>query len=57
MFETVKEVDGETVTKENNIWSTRDPTASLPSGNVEYLDEINNLLMIEADATKRIKII
>ena len=34
MFETVKEVDDETVTKENNIYLTMDPTASLLSGNV-----------------------
>ena len=52
MFETVKEVEEEKVTKENNIYLTRDPTASLISCNVEYLDEIDASLMIEADATK-----
>ena len=31
---------------------TRGPTASLLSGNVEYFDEIDTLLMIEADVTK-----
>ena len=35
MFETVKEVDENIVTKENNIYSTREPTASLLSDNVE----------------------
>ena len=30
IFETVKEVYEETVTKDNNIFFTRDPTASLP---------------------------
>ena len=54
MFETVKEVDDETVTKENNILLTREPTDLLLSGNVEYSDEINTLLMIEADETKKI---
>ena len=34
---------------------TRESTDSLPSGNVEYLDEIGNLLMIEADVTKNKK--
>ena len=47
MFETVKEVDEEKVTNEKNISLTREPTASLPSGNVEYSDEINTSLMIE----------
>ena len=37
MFETIKKVDEETVTKEKNIPMTRDHTASLLSGNVEYL--------------------
>ena len=42
MFETGKEVDEETVTKENNILLKREPTALLLSGNVNYSDEINN---------------
>ena len=33
MFETVKEVDDDTVTNENNILLTRDPTDSLLSSN------------------------
>ena len=52
MFETVKEVDDETVTKQNKISLTRETTASLLSGNVEYLYQINTLLMIEADVEK-----
>ena len=38
MFKTIKEGDDETVTKENNMSLTREPTASLLSGNVEYSD-------------------
>ena len=45
MFESVKEVYEETVTKENNIFLTREPTALILSGNVYYSDEINNLLI------------
>ena len=52
MFETVKEVDEDRVTKDNNISLTRGPTASLLSGNVEYSDEINTSLMIEANVKK-----
>ena len=36
MFETVKEVDDDTFTKENNVLLTREPTNSLLSGYVEY---------------------
>ena len=36
----------------NNNFLTREPTDSLLSGNVQYSDEINNLLMIEVDLTK-----
>ena len=36
MYETVKEVDKDTVTKENNILLTREPTASHLSGNAYY---------------------
>ena len=52
MFENVKEVDEEKFSKEKNMFSTREPTASLLSGNVEYLDDIDISLMIEADVTK-----
>ena len=36
MFGTVREVDEETVTKEKHSFLTREPTAPLLSGNVEY---------------------
>ena len=52
MFETIKEVDENIVFKENNIFLTREPTDSLLSGDVEYLDEIYSLLMIEVDLKK-----
>ena len=55
MFEAVNEVDEETVTEEKNTLLTRETTVSLLSNNVEYLDEANNLLMIEADVTKNKK--
>ena len=51
MFETVKEVDEEKVTKNNNILSTRKPNASLLSDDVEYSDEIKHSLIIEEDVT------
>ena len=54
MFETVNKVDEVTVTKENNNLSTREPTASLLSVNVEYLHEICTSLMIEANITKKL---
>ena len=57
MFETVKEVYKETVTKENNIFFTRYPTASILLGNFGYFDEIYTLLMIEEDVTKKPKTI
>ena len=53
MFEIVKEVDEETVTKENNFFLTRETTDSLLPGNVEYSDKINISLMIEGDVTKK----
>ena len=53
MFENVKEFYEETVTKENIISLTREPTASLLSGNVEYPDEINNYLMIKVDLIEK----
>ena len=49
MCETAKLDNEETVPKENNIFLARDPTATLLSGNAEYLDEINTSLMIEVD--------
>ena len=55
MFETVKEVYKETVTKENNIFFTRYPTASIILGNFGYFDEIYTFLMIEEDVTKNQK--
>ena len=42
MFETVKEVDEDTVTKENIKLLTRDHTTSLQSDNVDNICEINN---------------
>ena len=52
IFETVREVDYETVTKDNNISLKKEPTSSLLSGNVDYSDESNNSLMIAWDVTK-----
>ena len=49
MVDIVKEVGEGTVTNSNNIFPTREPTDSLLSGNADYLDEIDNSLMIEAD--------
>ena len=48
----VKNVAQEKVTKENNILLTRETTASLISGNVEYSDKIDTSLKIESDVTK-----
>ena len=52
MFETVNGFNEDTVTKKNNIFLTTGPTTSLLSGNIQYLDEIGNLLIIEVDVTK-----
>ena len=52
MFEILNKFDKETVTKENNISLTRDSTSAPPLGNVDYLDEIDTSLMIEADVPK-----
>ena len=52
MFKTLKDVDEDTVIKENNILLTRGPTDSLLSVNFEYSCEIYNSLMIEGDVTK-----
>ena len=57
MFQTVKGVDEETVTKYNNIPLTREPTDSPLLDNFEYSDDIDTLLIIEADAEKKSKII
>ena len=46
MFETIKEVDKEIVTKDKTISLKKDPTASLLSSNVEYSDEMKNSLII-----------
>ena len=48
-METVNEFDEETVTKENINLLTSEPAASPLSGNVEYWDEIDTSLMVEAD--------
>ena len=52
MFDTVKLVGEETVTKESNIMLTRNPTDSFLSGNVDDSYEMNHLLLIEGDVTK-----
>ena len=55
LFETVKKLNEEKVTKENNILLKREPTTSLLSGNIKYLDQINTSLIVEADVIKRTK--
>ena len=50
-----KEFYEETVTKQNNIMLTSYPTDLLLSGNVQYLDEIDTSLIIEAAVTKNKK--
>ena len=57
MHETVKEVDEETVTKENVTYFTRYDSTSLQYDNVEDIGEINKLLMIEVELTKNDKTI
>ena len=47
MFETVKEVDEQIVTKDKNIQLKSEPTASLLSVHVEYLDETKHSFIIE----------
>ena len=56
MFEALNEVYEEKVTMEENMLLTRWPTALLLSGNVEYLDETNTLLILEADEIFKILI-
>ena len=46
MYETVKEVDEETITKENITLLKKDHTNSLQYDNVEDIGDINNSLMI-----------
>ena len=52
MFETVKELGEETIIKEHITSFSIDNITSLQADNVEYLDVINNLLLIEAGVTK-----
>ena len=52
MFETVKEVYEEKIIKEDIILLSRDNTTSLQADNVDYLDDINGLLIIEEGVTK-----
>ena len=52
MFENAKEVDEETIIKEDNISLTRETNTSLLSGNVEYSDEMNYSLIIEGGVRK-----
>ena len=52
MFENAKEVDEETIIKEDNISLTRETNTSLLSGNIEYSDEMNYSLMIEGGVRK-----
>ena len=53
MYETVKEVDEEKITKENITLFARDHTTSIQYDKVEYIGEINNSLIIEAGVTKK----
>ena len=54
MYETVKEVEEETIIEENIMSLTRDNTTSLQDDNVDYIGEINNLLMIKEGVTKQL---
>ena len=51
--ETVNEVDKEKNTKESITSLSRDNTNYLQDDNVENIDDINELLMIEAQVTKK----
>ena len=55
MYETVKEVDEETITKKNIMPLTKDNTNSIQYDNVEDRDEINNSQIVEAVLTKNNK--
>ena len=52
IFETVKEVDWEIVTKDNNNWLTRNTTDLLLSVDFHYSDEMKISLIIEGDVTE-----
>ena len=52
MYETVNEVDEETIIEENIVLLTRDYTTSLQYYNFQDIVKINNSLMIEAGVTK-----
>ena len=52
MYETVKEVDEEKITKKKIMSLTSDNTNSLQSCSVEDIGEINSSLIIEAELTK-----
>ena len=54
MYETVKEVEEETIIEENIMSLTRDNTTSLQDENVEYIGKINNSLMIKEGVTKKL---
>ena len=54
MYETVKEVEDETIIEENIMSLTRDNTTSLQDENVEYIGKINNSLMIKEGVTKKL---
>ena len=57
MYQTIKEVDEETITKENMTFLTSYCTTSIPYDNVEGIGEITNSLILEAEVTNNIKII
>ena len=52
IYEDLKEVDEETVTKENILLLTTDHTTSPQHDNVHNIGEIHNLIFIEAEITK-----
>ena len=52
MLEIFKEVDQEKIIKEHIMPLSRNNTTSLHIDNVEYLDDINKSIMIEAGVTK-----
>ena len=55
MFETVKEVDEETIIKEHITPLSKDETTSLQNNNFEDLGDINDLIKIKAVVTKIFK--
>ena len=52
MFEPFKEFDEQKIMKKHIRPLSRDNTTSLQADNVEYLDDINDILMIKAGVTK-----